>query len=113
MFKKLTVITIALALVVGACTFSVSVSESETLEVTVGAKLVDCVGVGPMKCMVVDGEFFYDNIDGFHYEEGYVYRLRMEQYDAWPGQKEPPQDASRYGYRLIEVISKTPGYLGP
>ena len=36
-----------------------------------------------------------------------THRLKIEQYDAFPGQKEPPQDASRYGYRLIEVISKT------
>ena len=25
----------------------------------------------------------------------------VERYDAWPDQEEPPQDASRYGYRLI------------
>ena len=66
-----------------------------------------------MKCMIVDGNFFYDRIEGFDYEEGYVYELRIEKYDAWPGQKEPPQDASRYGgYRLIEVISKTPAQDG-
>lgn len=76
--------------------------------VTVGPELVDCVGVGPRLCMVVDGELFYDAIDGFEYEEGYHYRLRIEQYDAWPGQEEPPADAGRYGYRLIEIISKTP-----
>ena len=106
--KRLITIAAALALVAVACTISFSSSESETLEVEVGPELVDCVGVGPMKCMIVDGNFFYDHIEGFDYEEGYVYRLRIEQYDAWPGQKEPPQDASRYGYRLIEVISKTP-----
>ena len=77
-------------------------------EVTVGPEWVDCVGVGPRQCMVVDGSLFYDAIDGFDYEEGYRYRLRIEQYDAWPGQEEPPADAGRYGYRLIELISKTP-----
>ncbi len=79
---------------------------SEVREVVVGPELKDCVGVGPRQCMVVDGLLFYDGIDGFDYEEGYEYRLRIEQFDAWPGQ-EPPQDAGRYGYRLIEVISKT------
>ena len=79
----------------------------EVREVVVGPELEDCVGVGPMKCMVVDGLLFYDGIDGFDYEQGYEYRLRIEQFDAWPGQ-EPPQDAGRYGYRLIEIISKTP-----
>lgn len=80
---------------------------SEVREVVVGPELKDCVGVGPMKCMVVDGLLFYDGIDGFDYQEGYEYRLRIEQFDAWPGQ-EPPQDAGRYGYRLIEIISKNP-----
>ena len=61
-----------------------------------------------MQCMVVDGKLFYDRIDGFDYEQGYVYKLKIERYDAWPGQEEPPQDASRYGYRLIETISQTP-----
>ena len=95
----------ALALAIAACT--VDVSRSEALEVEVGPDLVDCVGVAPMKCMVVDGKFFYDRIEGFDFEEGYDYRLRIERYEAYPG-REPPQDASMYGYRLIEVLSKTP-----
>ena len=106
--KRLIAIAAALALVAAACIVNFSASESETLEVIVGPELVDCVGVGPMKCMVVDGNFFYSQVEGFDYEEGYVYELRIEKYDAWPGEKEPPQDASMYGYRLIEVISKTP-----
>ena len=77
------------------------------MEVTVGPELLDCVGVGPRKCLEVDGKLFYDGIDGFKYEESYTYRLKIERYDAFPGEKEPPQDASKYGYRLIEVISKT------
>ena len=81
--------------------------ESKILEVVVGPERVECVGVAPMKCLVVDGEWFYDEIEGFEHQEGYEYRLRMEQYDAWPDREEPPQDAGRYGYRLIEVIDKT------
>ena len=76
-------------------------------EVTVGPELVDCVGVAPMRCMVVDGMFFYEPIDGFEHQPGYTYHLRIEEYDAWPGLEEPPQDASKYGYRLIQVLSKT------
>ncbi len=79
----------------------------KVMEVTVGPKLLDCVGVGPRKCLEVNGQFFYEGIDGFMHEEGYSYRLEIEQYDAFPGEEEPPQDASRYGYRLIKVISKT------
>ena len=35
----------------------------------VDPELKECVGVGPMQCMVVDGELFYSRIDGFDYEE--------------------------------------------
>ena len=75
------------------------------LEVSVGPELEDCVGSAPMRCMVVDGYLFYDAIDGFEHEAGYRYRLTMERYDRWQGQA-PPADASKYGYRLIEVVEK-------
>ena len=80
--------------------------DAHVMEVTVGPKLLDCVGVGPRKCLEVNGQLFYEGIDGFKHEEGYTYRLRIERYDAFPGEEEPPQDASRYGYRLVEVVSK-------
>ena len=80
--------------------------ETTFVDVMIGPELVDCVGVGPRKCLVVDGRFFYDSIEGFDHEPGYSYVIRMERYDAWPGQAEPPQDASRYGYRLIEILEK-------
>lgn len=76
------------------------------LEAVVGPELEDCVGVAPMRCLVVDGLLFYSGIDGFDYQEGHEYRILMEQYDAFPGQ-EVPADAGRYGYRLIEVLEKT------
>lgn len=75
------------------------------MEVSVGSELEDCVGSAPMRCMVVDGYLFYDDIEGFEHEAGYRYRIRMERYDRWQGQA-PPADASKYGYRLIEVIEK-------
>ena len=80
--------------------------EVGVMEVTVGPTLLDCVGLFQRKCLEVNGELFYDEIEGFNHEEGYTYRLKIERYDAFPGQKEPPQDASKYGYRLIEVVSK-------
>ena len=80
--------------------------ETTVLEVTVGAERVDCVGVAPKKCLVVDGLYFFDSIEGFDYEPGYRYVIRMERYDAWPDMEEPPQDASAYGYRLLEILEK-------
>ena len=58
-------------------------------------------------CLIVDGSFFYDEIEGFNHEPGNEYQLRIERYDAFPGRRELPQDAGRYNYRLLEVISKT------
>ena len=76
------------------------------LEAVIGPAREDCVGVAEMRCLVVDGFLFYSEIDGFDYQEGYEYRILMEQYEAYPGQ-EIPADAGRYGYRLIEVLEKT------
>lgn len=81
--------------------------DADIMEVSVGSELESCVGLYPMMCMVVDGGLFYDAIDGFDFEPGYEYKLRIERYDAWPDMEEPPQDAGKYGYRLIEVIRKT------
>ena len=47
----------------------------------VGPTQADCVGAGPMTCMLVktepDGEytFFYNQIEGFDYIPGYEYEL--------------------------------------
>ena len=77
-------------------------------EVVVGPEQVECTGSAPQLCLIIDGELFYDEIEGFEYEAGYIYRLRIEEYDRWPGQTEIPQDAGRYGYRLLELLAKTP-----
>ena len=77
------------------------------MEITVGPDQVDCVGIAPQKCLVVDGTLFYGAIDSFNYSEGYTWRLKVERYDAWPDLDEPPQDAERYGYRIIDVVSRT------
>ena len=44
----------------------------ETVEkrVSVGPNLADCVGLQPRTCLVVDGLFFYDYIEGFNHIEG-------------------------------------------
>ena len=79
----------------------------QVVQVSVGPARVECYGPFRRMCLIVDGQFFYEEIDGFNHEPGYEYRLRIERYDAFPGQKEPPQDAGIYGYRLVEVIAKT------
>ncbi|MYM64830.1 DUF4377 domain-containing protein [Pseudomaricurvus sp. HS19] len=77
------------------------------MEVTVGPARVDCVGVGPMKCLVVDGKTFYQKIDGFTFEEGFDYRLKIRQVQVYTAET-APADAGLYRYQLVELISKTP-----
>ena len=104
----------ALAIAALACTAPAAEPATPTApngsvqEVVVGPEQVECTGSAPQLCLVVDGELFYDEIEGFKHEAGYIYRLRIEEYDRWPGQTEIPQDAGRYGYRLLQLLAKTP-----
>ncbi|HEX8227851.1 MAG TPA: DUF4377 domain-containing protein [Chloroflexia bacterium] len=78
--------------------------------VYVGPQRVDCEGMGPQKCYQVKErledpwQFFYDEIEGFAYEEGYTYELRVEETQV----ADPPADAASFKWRLLEVVKKTP-----
>ncbi len=82
--------------------------EEQTL--FVGPNLVECTGVAPQMCMQVkdtpDGEYrlFYDQIEGFTFEEGYEYELRVRVEPV----ENAPADASSLKYTLVEEVSKTP-----
>ena len=66
---------------------SAQVAQPVSMERTiyVGPLLIDCQGEGPQKCMLVkekpEDEYtlFYDQIDGFEYEEGYEYKLIVKE----------------------------------
>ena len=47
-------------------------------------------------------EFFYDRINGFDFEPGYIYTLKVRLEDRGTD----IQDVGRYAYHLIEVLSK-------
>lgn len=72
---------------------------------------IDCVGVGPMRCMLIQkGETreadqwqtFYSKIEGFDYEPGYIYKLLVKEEER----EDVPADASSIKYSLIEVLEK-------
>ncbi|WP_167619582.1 META domain-containing protein [Maribellus sediminis] len=72
---------------------------------------VDCVGVGPMKCMLIqkgealeDGAWqnFYSKIEGFEYEPGFIYKLKVKEEQL----ENVPADASSIKYILVEVLEK-------
>ncbi|TCK07607.1 DUF4377 domain-containing protein [Marinobacterium mangrovicola] len=98
-------LALAGAILLAGCTNTVETIDgaaTQEMEFSVGPERVDCIGVGPMKCLVVNGSMFYDKIQGFEYEEGYQYRLKV----ARSERENPPADASRYEYQLIEITSK-------
>jgi hypothetical protein len=76
----------------------------------VAGTLADCVGVGPQKCLRVRESpddawtLLYDPIEGFSYEEGYAYELRIREEHV----PDPPADASAIRRILVEVVSRTP-----
>ncbi|OYD23893.1 DUF4377 domain-containing protein [Oceanimonas baumannii] len=78
---------------------------TEVMTVTVGPQQADCVGVGPMKCLVVDGQLFYDRISGFEFEPGYQQTLQIERRQRFTPDN-APADASLYQYRLLQVLGK-------
>jgi heat shock protein HslJ len=62
-----------------------------------------------MKCMQVknapegEWEFFYDQIEGFTYEPGFEYELRVNKVEV----ANPPADGSSLRYELVAVVNKT------
>jgi hypothetical protein len=83
------------------CEFDTKGVDLETF--VVGPELIDCTGVGPQQCMVVNGNFFYDQIEGFTFEDGFEYELVVSKTEIL----NPPADGSSVAYELIEVVSKT------
>jgi len=69
---------------------------------------VDCVGVGPQKCMQVRENLysewlnFYDDIGGFSFVPGTFYKISVKITDI----KNPPADASSKKYELIEILEQ-------
>lgn len=78
----------------------------ETTTLYVDSKLADCVGVSPQKCMLIkddpnsDWQMFYDKIEGFDYQEGTKYKIKVKITDV----ENPPADASSLKYTLIKIL---------
>lgn len=91
-----------------ACKTDGTKSQKEVF--SVNSSKVDCVGVGPMKCLQIkrteNGSWqnFYERIEGFDYEPGYIYSLEVA-VDTLP-KENLPADKSMLNYRLLKVLSK-------
>ena len=63
------------------------------------ANPVPCEGLVPMRCLVVNGEYFYDVIDGYRHVEGRPARIYVER----SKRPEPvPADVGDFVYRRVD-----------
>ena len=67
-----------------------------------------CTGVAPMECLQVresadrPWQYFYSEIEGFTFEPGYRYELRVREEKV----ANPPADGSSLRWTLVKVVSK-------
>lgn len=75
----------------------------------VGPIQVACEGEAPQKCLLVREQpnepyrVFYDQIEGFDYQEGHEYELRV----AVEKIENPPADASNLRWQLVEMVNSS------
>lgn len=89
-----------------------NVQEVNTTTYWVNSSRIPCTGVAPMHCLQIRKEgsgtwqLLYSDIEGFEYEPGYLYRIRVRAEQLDP--QEVPADASAIRYRLVAVKEKVP-----
>ena len=80
----------------------------------IAAQTVACTKGGLMgqprqaRCLVVNGETFYDAIDGYNHQEGVAQTIKVSRMQICDPEvfNSCPQDiGSIYQYRLVEIIS--------
>lgn len=105
----LLVLVLLISAVLVACSPATAAPGNDTVTMIVGPEKVECVGVAPMECLQIkyneneEWQLFYDNIEGFTYEPGYVYELTVEKEAI----ANPPADGSSIRWLLVEEASKT------
>lgn len=76
----------------------------------VAPERVPCQGFIPQDCLRVRERpdtawtFFYDSIEGFAFEAGFNYTIRVRVREI----RNPPADGSSRAYRLLAVLTKEP-----
>ena len=90
-------------------------AQAAVAEITVGPWLVQCRDNANVAaaCIVVNHQPYYGHIKDFTRKHGYEYTLRVEKYDLMPGVFEPPKETSKFGYRLLEILSEQPASTPP
>lgn len=105
---------VGLCLALGELGCGSALTDPEVLTLFVAPQLVECHTVGPQTCMLVretpDAEwrYFYNAIQGFEFEPGFFYELRVERHRI----ENPPIDGSSFRYVLLRLVSKVPDPSG-
>jgi heat shock protein HslJ len=87
---------------------STTIGFGQTKTFYLNSQRQNCTGVGPMQCLQFkekqneDWKLLYQPIEGFTFEEGYFYKLKVRQIQV----KNPPADGSSLRYVLKKEISK-------
>ena len=82
--------------------------DPEFLRLFVGPDYTECMTLVPTTCLQVrfdplgNWENFSDTIEGFEFEQGFYYELRVRRVSI----ADPPADASSFRWILLEIISK-------
>ena len=110
--KKLPVTLILLTLALGCGRdgkIKVGPSTDEMIEtVIIGSYTETCQGFIEQQCYLEFNEesqewdFFYESIQGFDFEPGFIWTLKVSLHER----EEGIQDVGRYAYRLVAVIDK-------
>nr|WP_269781582.1 DUF4377 domain-containing protein [Nocardia bovistercoris] len=81
-----------------------------TFPVEVAPDTMTCTGVATKQCLQIrrspNGawELFYDTIEGFDFQPGYRYHLKVQQIPV----RNPPADAAPVKWKLLTVVDKQP-----
>lgn len=84
----------------------------ETIKLQVKENTEPCVGVAPMDCLQVkegntkNWSNFYSSIEGFDYQPGFSYKLKVIKSKTPTVNGQLPSDVSAYQYKLKKIVSK-------
>ncbi|MCX8523226.1 DUF4377 domain-containing protein [Chryseobacterium formosus] len=101
--------TFAMVFLLTQCKPMPNSSSGDEKTFIIASQTVDCTGVAPMKCLQVKEKAsdswgnFYSNIEGFTYEPGFEYVLKVKTEKI----ENPPMDGSSIKYTLVKQLSKT------
>lgn len=101
---KLVLMLLTFTFCLGSCS-----SPKNVEKWTIASEMGDCVGVAPMKCLLIkkgadaSWEYFYTPIREFEYEPGYEYEVEVRKETV----ESPVSDQSSIKYTLVKIISKT------